>query len=271
MQRRTAAIYAALLLLLAAGSYATIGAVEAPVITIDSPEYSYVLGDQASLNNKVYTVVAVTSDFAELEWIDESIIKTETWEEDDTVKIGESEFLVGPISNADSITSTFILTEVRQIDDAETVTINSETYVIIQTDTNESSEPSLISQEDYLTNKYGPATLLELNVGDAIEYNSKSTLIVDISDQTIIVSWPSPKTITLAVSEGDVIDSNGISYVAHFENYILHLSSDVDDYERQASVIEKFYERINGLWGVSILGSLASILLLSMAYLSSRY
>ena len=129
MQRRTAAIYAALLLLLAAGSYATIGAVEAPAITIDNPEYSYVSGDQASLNNKVYTVVAVTSDFAELEWIDESIIKTETWEEDDTVKIGESEFLVGPIPNVDSITSTFILTEVRQIGDVETVTINSETYV----------------------------------------------------------------------------------------------------------------------------------------------
>lgn len=271
MQRRTAAIYAALLLLLAAGSYATIGAVEAPVIIIDSPDYSYTSGDQAFLNNKVYTVTAVTSDFAELEWIDESIIKTETWEEDDTVNIGESEFLVGPIYNVNSVDPTFILTEVRQIGDAETVVINSETYVIIQTDANESSEPSLIPQEDYLTNKYGPATLIELNVGTTIDYNSKTTLIADISDQTITVSWSSPKTTTLAISEGDVIDSNGISYVAHFENYMLHLSSDVEDYERQAAVIEKFYERINGLWGVSILGSLASILLLSMAYLSSRY
>ena len=271
MQRRTAAIYAALLLLLAAGSYATIGAVEAPVISITNPEYSYASGDQATLNNKAYTVSAVTSDFAELEWIDESIVKTETWEADDTIKIGESDFLIGPLSTVDSMTSTFILTEVRPIGDVETVTVNSQTYVILQTDSNTSSEPSLLLKEDYLTDKYGPATQIELSIGDIIEYDSKPTLIADVSDQIITVSWSSPKTNTLAISEGDIIDSNGISYVAHFENYMLHLSSDVDDYERQASVIEKFYERINGLWGISILGSLASILLLSMAYLSSRY
>ncbi len=270
MQRRTASLYAALLLLLAAGSYATIGAVDAPIIVIDNPDYSYAMGDQAELNNKIYTVNAVTNDFAELEWVDASTLKTEKWEESDTITIGESEYLVNSVSPDPSL-STFVLTEIRPIGDVETVTIDSTKYVILQTDQENPVKPILVLEEEYLNSTYGPPNEIELSIGDTIEYDSKPTLITEISEQVITVSWSSPKTTTLAISEGDIIDSNGISYVAHFENYMLYLSSDVNDYERQTNVIQKFQERINGLWGISILGSLGSILLLSMAYLSSRY
>jgi hypothetical protein len=73
-------------------------------------------------------------------------------------------------------------------------------------------------------------------------------------------------------SEVDRVTLNGREYIAHFpNNRTLELSSDVQAYERQVEIRDTYDERINGLWGVSILSSLAVVLLLAFAYLPSRY
>ena len=272
MQRRHAALYAALLLILAAGSYATIGAVESPVITISNPDHSYDVGDDIPINGRIYKVTSLMDNFAELEWIDASATKKENWGINDKIQIDISnesiEFTISSIS-LDSSTPTFHLTEIRSLGDMPTIQVESETYVVL----NESNQdnPILIPMDDYLMSKFGPPISNEFTIGSVIQYNSNSASVIGISEQEITVSWPYPKSNTMAISEGDILESNETNYIAHFENNLLHLSSDISGYERQSTVIKKFNERLNGLWGVSILGSIGAIILISMAYLPSRY
>jgi|GEM_PF-1379711 hypothetical protein len=282
MQRRHAALYAALLLILAAGSYATIGTVESPVITISNPDYSYDVGGEILLNDRIYKVTSLMGNFAELEWIDVSATKKEQWDLNDAIQIDISnepiEFIVSSIS-IDPPTPTFHLTEVRSLEGVPTVQVGSETYVVL----NESNSngiypigsaqdnPVLIPKEDYLMSKFGPQISNEFTIGSVIQYNSNSVSVIDISEQEVTVSWSYPKSNTMAISEGDILESNETNYIAHFKNNLLHLSSDISGYEKQAMVIKKFNERLNGLWGVSILGSIGAIILISMAYLPSRY
>ncbi|NIS28670.1 MAG: hypothetical protein GWN07_01110, partial [Actinobacteria bacterium] len=74
------------------------------------------------------------------------------------------------------------------------------------------------------------------------------------------------------LSEGDQIELGGTTYVAHYpDESTLVLDSDVEAYQQEVAVVDKYQERINGLWGVSILSGLSALLLLSLSYLPSRY
>ncbi len=60
--------------------------------------------------------------------------------------------------------------------------------------------------------------------------------------------------------------------MAHYpDESTLVLDSDVEAYQQEVAVVDKYQERINGLWGVSILSGLSALLLLSLSYLPSRY
>ncbi|MFB6227774.1 MAG: hypothetical protein ABEH88_04195 [Halobacteriales archaeon] len=60
MQRRAAAAYAGLLLLIAVGAYVMVGVAEEPAVTVENPDYTLEDGDDLTISDRTYTVSEVS-------------------------------------------------------------------------------------------------------------------------------------------------------------------------------------------------------------------
>lgn len=83
MQRRAAAAYLALFLVVCAGAYAVIGVAEKPAVELDSEPYTE--GDQLTVDQRVYDVTGVSGGTGELQWTDSDAIETNTLENNTNV------------------------------------------------------------------------------------------------------------------------------------------------------------------------------------------
>lgn len=284
MQRRAAALYAAFFLLVAAGAYGTLGMAEEPAISLESPEYTVSSGQTFTVDDRTYNT-SVNGESAELVWVNESARYVETWEAsvtevNDTAELG---YLAGDdvptvtyrngtyraiLPESDGEPSSFYLVETRSIpDNATTVTVDGTEYVL----TGSGDDREFIPAEVYLVIRFGQPTILELEERDTLPYQNNTTTVTSVTNSSVELSWTAPRENTVSVGEGDTTTLNGREFVAHFEGGQLQLSTDVAAYEEQVQVQENHGERVNGLWGVSILSGLAAVLLLSMAFLPSRY
>ena len=75
MQRRAAAIYVALFVLIGAASYSLIATAQQPTVEFDNPTYELSQGDQLDVGGQTYTVASVSETGGDLQYTDES------WEE----------------------------------------------------------------------------------------------------------------------------------------------------------------------------------------------
>lgn len=266
MQRRAAAVYAAFLIVLAAGAYAAIGVAEEPTVTVENPDYTLSVGEAADIGDRTYTAATVGDGSGDLVWVNESARQTETWENGSTVAIGGTEFTVAVEPGEEP--SSFALREVQPLgENVTTVEVDGAEFVVVDGD----DERSLVPRDEYLRDQHGEPETRRLSVGDSLDYQNQTAEVSGVATDGVTVAWTEPAENTISVSEGSVVELGGQEYVAHFEGNAVQLSTDIAAYERQVELMTRFQERINGLWGVSILGSLAAILLLGMAYLPSRY
>ena len=108
--------------------------------------------------------------------------------------------------------------------------------------------------------------------GDTFTYQSREVTVGNVSGDGVPVEWQAPREHTVTATEGDNVTLNGQRFVAHFpDSGTLELSSDIAAYQHEIEVVDTFEERINGLWGVSLLSALAAIVLLGLSYMPSRY
>lgn len=265
MQRRAAALYGAFFLVLAVGSYGMIATASAPTISVDDPDHRLSDGGQLAVQDRTYDVTLDDSE-ATLSWTDPAADYSETWADGDQVTVDGTNFTVAVSSDPPTVE----LTEVRPLpDDVETTEVNGTEYVVLE---GENDTRELVPVDTYLDETYGEAETRTIELSEAVDYQGNRTTLRSVANESATLTWRAPRTNTVEAEEGEVVDLNGVEYVAHFpDNDTLVLDGDVEAYERQVEIQNTYDERINGLWGVSILSSLAVVLLLAFAYLPSRY
>ena len=266
MQRRAAALYAAFFIILAAGSYAMIGVAEEPAISVDNPAHTLVTGDEVTVNGRTYSV-RVSGAEAELTWTDEDAVQTETWDAGSTVTVDGTDYSV--VTDADATPPTVQLTEERSLgENVSTVDRDGQTYVIVEQD----GQQVLVPRDEYLTDQFGPPAELEIDQGDEFDYNNQTVTLATVTNTSATLEWRAPVDTTVTAGEGDNVTLNDRTFVAHFpDDRTLELSSDFAAYQNELAVQDTFEERVNGLWGVSLLSALAAITLLGLSYMPSRY
>jgi len=116
-------------------------------------------------------------------------------------------------------------------------------------------------------------------VGDRLNYSGNTVEVANVSNDTATVVWLETREEEASLEQGgNVTLENGETYVANFitegsgneTNVSLQLSQNYEEYQRQNEVRHSFDARMNGLWGVLIISSLAGLLVISMAYMPVR-
>ena len=290
MQRRAAALYAALFIVVAAGSYAVIGVAQEPAVTLENPDYSAAAGDQLTIDSRTYTVGKIQpgtnegNDLrsAQLNWVNQSARYTATLENNSTVApttvqwqgqqaaaTNESyRLLVGNASDPSSFTFrqefnvSRRLAEDPAVED-QTVTRSDGRRYVVYTE-NGSTRPL----DEYLPS---PETR-QFSEGGQLQYRNNSTTIANVSAESVVLEWTAPRNNTLSLEEGGTTTFGGTQYVAHFpDNRTLALTSDLEAYNSETGAVDTYHERMNGFWGIIIISAVAAMLLFAVAYLPSRY
>jgi len=266
MQRRAAAVSIALFVLLAAGSFTLIGAAQQPTVSLENPDYSVAANETLTIGETTYNFTEVSGESATATWVNQSAQYTETWSENDTVAYQGANYTV-VIPDGDDPT-TFTLRETQTVD-GETIEQNGTTYVVIEDGDNR----TLVPRDQYLEDP----TTHEFSEGDAIDLpdNDNETTVASVSGSEVTIEWFAPKTNELSFNEGENTTLGDTDYTAHVTRQdgaaALQLTTDYADYNEDVDAQEFFNERINGLWGVAILASIAAALLAMLAFMPSRY
>jgi len=274
MQRRAAAVYFVLFVLVGAGAYGFIQVgMSQPTVGLDGPTYAE--GDELTVGDRTYTVDSIDAEEGELaEYagdadlvrFNESKRETATLENDSTVTFDGGEYRV--VTGEESFTLveeqnvSAILADDPDVED-ETATRDGEEFVVYRE--NQSIEPL----SEYLPEP----DRIEFSVGEDFEYEAEDvTASVDgVSADGVRLSWAAPGEETITVSAGENQTVNGVEYFAHFpnENRVQILRSDqhYGTYVGELSAIEYWNERQNGVWGVVILSFITGVVLVATAYL----
>jgi hypothetical protein len=244
-----------------------IGVAQEPSVGIDNPTHSLSEGQSVTVNDRVYTVSSIDGETAQLTWVDEEAEHSELWENGSDVTIGETEFTVRIDPGEDPTSATLV--EVQTVgENVTTVEMDGSSYVVIETD----GQQVLIPEREYVREQQGEPERRAVAEGDSFEYQDQTVTVQSIASGGLTIEWQAPEENTVRVSEGDVVDLNGQEFVGHFPDATtLDLSTDISSYTQQVEVLETYHERINGLWGVSILSGMGAVLTLAVAFLPSRY
>ncbi len=247
MQRRAAAVYLVLFVALAGGAYAYIevGASE-PEVSLDGPTYAE--NDTFSVGDRTYTVTTIEAEVeegdhgapdtvnrvGELTWFNESAMATAALENGSTVAFNDGEYTVS-IANESNSTSFELVSN----DSADTETVSTgETFPYQQ------------------------------------ENETIDATVATVSTSAVSLEWNDPQDETIELNEGGNVTLNGEQHFAHFpdNNSVKVLASGqyYSSYQSELADIDAFGVRINGLWGVVILSLLATIILISAAYLPNK-
>jgi len=102
---------------------------------------------------------------------------------------------------------------------------------------------------------------------------TQNTTITNVTNSSATLEWTAPRDRQVELGEGGNVTLADGQYFAHFtnESAVQLVSTDqYGEYQQTLSEQSYFHERKNGLWGISILSGIASVLMLGMAYLPNR-
>lgn len=276
MQRRAAAVYFVLFVLVGAGAYGFMQ-VGMSKPAVDLQEQVYTQNAEIEVGGQTYTIANISTEgdgdspdyVGELSWFNDSARESTAIENNATIGFQDGEYRVSIPNETDP--SSFGLVEEANVSailandpavENETGTQGDETYVFYQ-------NGSRVLLSEYLP----PAETVELAVGDEFEYQAENaTARVDaISGSEVAVSWAAPGEETIELSEGSNVTLNGQTHFAHFPGdgvvQILPTDEYYGEYNQQLQEISSWETRQNGVWGMVLLSVLGAILLLAMAYL----
>ncbi len=275
MQRRVAAVYFVLFVLVGAGAFGfmQVGMSE-PTVDLEGPTYSE--GDELTVGDRSYTVDSVETEEGDvsrysgevdLVWSNESARETATLENESTIQFEDGEYQV-VVSGEDA----FVLVEELNVsgilaDDPdvenETVTRDGEEFVVSRED------QSIQPLSEYLPEP----DRREFAVGDSMEYQAEEVTarIDSVSADGVALSWAAPGVETVTLADGENVTLNGVEHFAHFPDetqvQISESSQHYSTYVGELGAIEYWNERRNGVWGVVILSFIVSVVLVATAYL----
>lgn len=114
-------------------------------------------------------------------------------------------------------------------------------------------------------------TTRNVSVGDSFPYKNNSTTVESVNTSGATLAWQGNLTRTQEFEEGTNVTLGGTTYVAHFPtNSTVTLSQNVSGYQAEQAAVQRFNNRILGLWGIVIISLFAAILIVGLAYLPVR-
>lgn len=266
MQRRAVAVSVAFFLVIAAGAYALIGAAQQPTVSLEDGNVDHRLTSQGqtfTVDGVEYNVTEIGEGLATAAWTNASATFTATLENNSTVAYRDGNYTV--LIPNESEPGQFTLRE-QQTVDRPTLTENGTTYVVIR---GEGNNRTLVPRSEYLDDPQA----FTFRQGDQLDYQNNSTTVAGIQSSGVTLQWTGERTNTVEFEEGaNATLGDDRMFVAHFPNNgTAELTQNYGDYQSDAERITYFHERVNGLWGVVIISSIAAVLLIGMAYMPSRY
>ena len=295
MVRRDAAVYIAFFLVVAAGSYSILALAEKPTATMENPAHTLSTGTNFTVDGQAYNLTSVTAEInsdgelvrsAEATWINQSAAYTELWQNNSTLSIGNVTYRVSMPTESDPSSAT--LREIQNVSQP-TVTQNGTEYVVVTSN----GTKSLVPLAEYKRQQFGAPKTQRLSEGDTFRYANNSTTIGNITRDSLPIQWTAPRTNTVEFGSttaikttlvrggfprnlmfaagGSNVTLNGQTYTVHYpDNETLQLSTDVQDYQTQLGEIRDRTERFAGLWAVTIISSLAALLVIALAFLPAK-
>ena len=267
MQRRAAAIYVALFVLVGAASYSLIATAQQPTVEFEEPTYELTQGDQLDAGGQTYTVAGVSETGGELEYTNESDRYTVTWENDSTQTVDDEEWRV--VIEGDDPTEVTLREEINESallaedPDAseETVEQNGTRYFVL-------NNSQLVPASEYFPE---PETRTYAE-GDAVDYQGNTTTVDSVTADAAELAWTAPRTNTVEVEHEANVTIGDQTYFAYVpDGSKIQLIDDYSSYQQQTAEIEQYQTHTNGLWGVSIVSLLTAVFMIGFAYLPSRY
>ncbi|MFB6166386.1 MAG: hypothetical protein ABEJ31_14605 [Haloarculaceae archaeon] len=281
MQRRAAAVYFVFFLVIGAASYGYIQVVSAdqPSVSIDAPKYAK--GDTFSVQGRTYNVSDITAQMTEgspeggggglqrsatLTWTNTSAMATATLKNGSSVAYdGQNWTVIVPNgSNATAFTLRQSVNASQQLASDPAVENDTAQY---------RGEPWVVwaansSLREPLAEYLPEPRTRNVSLGETFPYKGNQTNVSDIGSSGVTLTWPSTAAETVDLQEGANATLAGQTYVAHFpNNNTVQLTRDFAAYHQSVQRSEYFDERVNGLWGISIISFIAAIILLGAAYL----
>lgn len=287
MQRRAAAVYVAFFLVLGAASYSLVATAEEPTLAFENPDHRLGVNEsfQVAGSDETYTVGSIDAEVeggdhggattvtrsGTVNWVNESARYTESWENNSTVTVDETDWTVQIPNETDpdgftlqeDLNETAIL-EADPAVDNETVTRDGTRYVV----RTENDSITLVPASEY----FPAPTTRTFDEGGTLAYAGNQTTVENVSSTAVRLAWTGQQTNTVEVSDRANVTVGGQTYLAFFpDNSTLVLTQDFESYERQTSEIARYHEHVSGLWGVTIVSGMTAVLLIGLAYLPSRY
>ena len=267
MQRRAAAIYVALFVLIGAASYSLIATAQQPTVEFDDPARELAQGDQLDVGGQTYTVASVSETGGELEYTNESDRYTVTWENDSTQTVDDEEWRVviegddsPEVTLREAINETAILQNDPDASE-ETVEQNGTRYVVL-------NNSELVPASEYFPE---PETRTYAE-GDTLDYQGNTTTVDSVTADAAELAWTAPRTNTVEVEHASNVTIGDQTYFAYIpDGSTIQLITDHSSYQQQTAEIDQFQTYKNGLWGVSIVSLLTAVFMIGFAYLPSRY
>jgi hypothetical protein len=186
MQRRAAAIYAALFLLIAAGSYVMIGVAQEPAITVENPDHDLSEGDTVDIDGRTYTVETINPNVnqderdATLTWTNASERQTATIENNSEV----------PAVN---------VTWPGQTARTEATLANGSTYEF-----NGSESPVVAEDETFTVARENQSEAF--GIGDTVPYRGNLSTVTAIGDRNVTLAWGNPYNVTTQTTSNDTFE-----------------------------------------------------------------
>jgi len=178
MQRRAAATYAAIFILVAAGAYAVIGVATEPAVTIEDPAYSLSAGDAFTPADRTYTVAAVSSGTnvgndlraVDLTWVNETARYTASIDHNSTVPAA------AVVWSGQAARSTATL------ENDTTVTVGGTEYRLVVAAGESPTSFTLVGGEEEQT----------VAAGDTIAYEGEQATVTRITSDAVTLAWGEP-------------------------------------------------------------------------------
>ena len=289
MQRRAAALYVAFFLVISVASYSLIATAEEPHVEFANPDYTLSENETFTVGGTEYTVSSLEATASSgggghgggggggiqrtgsIAWTNQSAQHTATWANNSTVSFDNTTYRVLIPNTSDpssfvlqnQINRSQVLANDPQADD-QTINRSSGEFVVIE----DQNGSRLVPADEY----FAEPTNRTVNEGATINYNGNRTTVANVTNASATLQWTAPRNNTVDVSDNGNVTLGGTTYLAHFRNnQTLVLTQDFQNYNQQTARIDRYHQYVNGLWGVSIMGGVAAILLAGMAYLPSRY
>ncbi|WP_049911171.1 hypothetical protein [Halorubrum lipolyticum] len=267
------AVYAALFLLVAGVAGVLTATADSPEIALENPDFEVSEGDSVEVDGETYTVAGISEgDSAPIGTLEqnETAEFSETWANGSTVAVDDREWTV-EIAGDDPSGVTLVEVLDRQAilesDDAadnETVERDDGEYVAVTDD----GETTLVPADEY----FPAPEERSYATGDSFEYDGHSVTVDEVTADQAVIVWEGTQTNTIEIEQDTTVTIGETEFIAHFPDAsTMTLSTDIEGYESQVAEIDRFEQYNTGLTRAVVLALISVVLLLSTAFIPSRY